>query len=129
MNLAGSKTVSEQEESSISITQNPLWTSIRSTSGLSSPSEISHISDNLSELSDIELKPTQPSYPLSTHLYTHPLSTTTDNLQSVLSNTSAILFTQPTLNTYTKDDSFIIIHCTTSVTDADTWKEECTNYF
>ena len=92
MNIDDYQPASETEESSIPITYNPIWTHVRSISEQSLPdSPLSHTSEILSNLSDIELDSSQASDSLPNNIHTRSEFTTTLDPPSVLSDPSTYL--------------------------------------
>jgi hypothetical protein len=92
MTFPGFHSVSAHQDSSFSVTTNPIWSTARSLSEPASPtSEISNLSDELSELSESvqQLPSTRDSSSHSVH--PNPIPTTTSTLQSVLSDPSTLL--------------------------------------
>jgi hypothetical protein len=92
MSFVTSHSASEQEDSSSHITHNPHWTTTRFISEPTSPtSEVSNLSDSLSDLTDIELDTHQSDTIISTEHRHTPIHTSHNLRQSILFDPSSNL--------------------------------------
>jgi hypothetical protein len=92
MSFVTSHSASEQEDSSSHITHNPHWTTTRFISEPTSPtSEVSNLSDSLSDLTDIELDTRQSDTIVPTEHRHTPIHTSHNLRQSILFDPSSNL--------------------------------------
>jgi hypothetical protein len=89
MNFAESHSASDKEISSIPITRRDLWTSARGISRPVSPSELSAISEQLSNVSHFDITSSDPGNSSTSPIHSHPESTSASRLLPDISDSTA----------------------------------------